>query len=226
MIQCVNDSMIDRLVLRQCIYRPVVLSSVDQNYFREFSVNPPALPGEQDDREAAAPAIRLAMCDFESAVRAAGEELFYFVGIAGVAHVVAEQDRGPFQVARLPGVQKAIGGRQGEYVARVFRGRLAGMRMTGTSGQGRKREEQEYKGGPAEAHGTAAIPTGTGRKTPARLPAFVDIASQSASQPWRTSPISKEPAIVIGGRFFFKGRNLSSVVADVDRKPRAAVFGR
>jgi hypothetical protein len=193
-----------RLALRKFIYHPVVLASLDQDYFGKLAVDPPAFPGDQDDREAAAAAVPLAARDFESAVRAAGEELLYLVGIPGVARAIAEQHHAPFQVARLPGVEEAIGGGQRKWIARIFGSGRGGMRMMRCR-QRPKREEQEPESRPSKIRAAAVIRGGIGRKSPLQIHAFLDIASQSASQIWRTSPLFKEPTIVLGGRLLFKG---------------------
>jgi hypothetical protein len=199
-----------RLVLRKFIYGPAVLASVDQDYFGKLAVHPPAFPGHQHDRETVTPAVPLAVCDFEGAVRAAGKELLYLVGIPGVAYVVAEQDRARFQVSRLPGVQEAIGSSQGENIARIFRGRPTGMRMMGACGPCRKREEQEQTSGAPEAHARAVLPTGTGRQTPAPDPVFVDMTSKAASRFGERGPVCKVPtAIVLGWKVLVQGAEFS-----------------
>src|SRR5713226_2352834 len=97
-------------LLRKFIHHPVVLSSLDQNYFGKFTRNVGTSQRDQHDRETVAPGMSMTARDLEGPVRAVRKKLFHFVGVLRVADAIAEQDHAVFEIARLPGVQELISG--------------------------------------------------------------------------------------------------------------------
>lgn len=99
-------------MLGKFIYRPVVLTSIDDDDFGELSAQLVSALGDQHDREAVASCAAAAARDFEGSLRAGRKELLERVRVLGVSGAIAEKNHAGFEVARLPGMQKAIGGRQ------------------------------------------------------------------------------------------------------------------
>ena len=109
----------ERLLLRKFIHHPVVLSSLDQGYFRKSARDMGTSRRDQHDRETVAPVMSMAARDLEGPVRAVRKKLFQFVGVLRVADTIAEQDHAVFEVSRLPCVQEMVSGRQRKHVTRV-----------------------------------------------------------------------------------------------------------
>ena len=74
---------------------------------------------QQHDRETVAPAVSAAGPDLESTLGRGREELLEFVGILRMPDSIAQQHHAIFQIPRLPGVQKPVGGGEGGNVTRV-----------------------------------------------------------------------------------------------------------
>ena len=123
MNRCATQSQVQRRIFPQplgkFIHDPVVLSSLDQDYFGKFARDMGSSRRDQHDREVVAAQMSMTACDLEGAVRWGREKLFQLVGALGVADVIAEQDHAVFEVSGLPCVQEIISGSERKHVAGV-----------------------------------------------------------------------------------------------------------
>jgi hypothetical protein len=109
----------DYRLLRKFIHHPVVLASVDQDYFRRPARDVGPSGGDEYDRETIAPVMSKAALDLEGPVRRIRKKLLQLVGALRAADTIAEQDHPGFQVSHLPSVQEMVGGGQGKHVTGV-----------------------------------------------------------------------------------------------------------
>lgn len=123
MNRCATQSQVQRRIFPQplgkFIHDPVVLSSLDQDYFGKFARDMGSSSRDQHDRETVATLVSMTAGDLEGAVRRVRKKLFQLVGVLGVADVIAEQDHAVFDISRLPGVQEMVRSRERKRVARV-----------------------------------------------------------------------------------------------------------
>jgi hypothetical protein len=126
------------MLLRKFIYHPVVLASLDQDYFGSFTRDTGTSKRDEHEWKTVAAFMSMASRDFVGAICSAGKNLFQFVGILRSAYAVAEQDRAVFEVSGLPRVHESVRGCQGKHVAGVCGiGLLGGMAMRSSPEWGR-----------------------------------------------------------------------------------------
>jgi len=106
-------------LLGKFIYHPVVLASLDQDYFGKFAGDSGSSGRDQHDRETVAAGMSVAARDFEGSIRPVQEKLFQLIGVLGVADVIAEHDHAVFGVRGLPCVQEMVRGGERKRVTRV-----------------------------------------------------------------------------------------------------------
>src|SRR5208337_619131 len=109
------------------MHSPVVLSSLDQDYFGKFAPDM-GRPSRRDqhDRETVAALVCMAARNLERAFCSARKKLFQLVGVLRVADTVAEHRHAVFEISGLPCVQEMVRGSEGKHVTRVEGIRLQG----------------------------------------------------------------------------------------------------
>ena len=133
-------------LLRKSIHHPVVLSSVDQDYFGKFTRDMGTSRREQHDRESVAAFMSMAPRDLEGAIGSVRKKLFQFVGILRVADALAEHDHTVFGISRLPCVQEMVGGCERKDVPGVQGAYLLGrMAARSSPDWGRQKDRQKEK---------------------------------------------------------------------------------
>jgi len=135
-----------KLLLRKFIHHPVVLSSLDQDYFGKSARDMGSSRRDQHDRETVAALMSVTTRDLESPIRRVRKKLFQFVGVLRVADTIAEQDQAVFEISRLPGVQEMVRGCQCKHITGVGGDCLLGrMAVRLRPDWGRQKDRQKEK---------------------------------------------------------------------------------
>jgi hypothetical protein len=132
-----------RKALGKFIYHPVILASVDDDDFGGTAADPRSRGGNQYDYKPVASEAALSSRDFKSTVSATGKKLLEFLRILRMTYGIAQQDHASFKIVRLPRVQEAVGGGQGEDIVRGGRDGTMFARSHRAVG---KRQEHQHNG--------------------------------------------------------------------------------